>query len=371
MIKTGDNGYLPSCDQDDSCHEPLGTVGSAGDREAIVAPVSSVLSVGWPQSLKNRRATTRKDLVSTLTVDRSPGVEGFCRTPSAERVFVAGLPVLRSSPDSLMELLWRDAWDAVPRVYAFVNAYSATLRRKSPAYADMLRGDDWVLPVADGASIAFGARLIRQAGLQRFPGPDLMEQAAARAAGDGTGFYLLGGGPGVASKLAEALRARHSGLNVCGVDTPPSGDWSDEESREMIDRIRAANPAIVWIGVSAPKQEVWAARWCADIHRPIVCVGAAFDFLSGNKRRAPQWMRQAGLEWLFRFGSEPRRLWRRYLAGNSVFLADLVRYRDKTPVQRELPVPEWLQTCLDPTVPVRDAQDCTEHLVSPTSAPGC
>jgi N-acetylglucosaminyldiphosphoundecaprenol N-acetyl-beta-D-mannosaminyltransferase len=337
----------------------------------VAATVSSMSSVDLPIFLKNRRVTTRKKPVSIPTVDSFREVEVSRPATSLERAFVAGLPVIRGRPDSILELLWRDAYDAVPHVYMLVNAHSATLRRTNPAYADALLQSDGVVPVPDGASIALGARLIRQGGLQRFPGPDLMEQAAARAGGDGTGFYLLGGGPKVADQLAEALRTRHPGLCVCGVNTPPFGDWSDEESREMVDRIRAANPAIVWIGVSAPKQEVWALRWCKDIHRPIVCVGAAFDYLSGTKRRAPQWMRQAGLEWLFRLGSEPQRLWRRYIVGNPVFLADLVRYRGRAPVEHELPDPVWLQTCLAPEVPVRDAQDCTEQLVSPTSAPSC
>ena len=85
------------------------------------------------------------------------------------------------------------------------------------------------------------------------------------------------------------------------------------------------------LGVSAPKQEVWAHEFLGELQLPVVCVGAAFDFLAGEKRRAPEWMRAAGLEWAFRLLSEPRRLWKRYLLGNMVFVADFVRYRGRVP----------------------------------------
>lgn len=243
--------------------------------------------------------------------------------------YVAGLPVTSANVDQAVDLLWDSVEKGLPRVYVLVNAYSATLRRRSE-YAAVLR-DDAVTPLADGASLTAGAILVGRGEIGRCPGPDLFERAALRAAGDGTSFYLLGGGEGVVDELAATLQARFPGLRIAGAATPPYGVWTDEQHRALVEQVRASDADILWMGVSAPKQETWAVRWHEDVGRPIVCVGAAFDFLSGRKARAPLWMRRIGAEWLFRLLSEPRRLLWRYLAGNTVFLVDLIHFRNKAP----------------------------------------
>ncbi len=215
-------------------------------------------------------------------------------------------------------------------MYAFINGYSARLRGQRPDYAQAIENGR-VVPLPDGVPMTMGARITGQGDVHRCPGPDLMETAAARAARDGRTFALVGGGPGTAEALRDALIARHPGLEIAAAVMPPYGDWTDEESRELVDVMKNSGADIVWLGVSAPKQEVWACRWAAEIGRPVVCVGAAFDFLSGRKPRAPLWMRTVGLEWLFRLLSEPRRLGSRYLVGNAVFIADLLRYWDRGP----------------------------------------
>lgn len=242
-----------------------------------------------------------------------------------EHIHVAGLPVVKADVARALDALWDDARACRPRVYALVNGFSATLRRE-PAYRALLLAADTV-PLADGTPMTVGALLTGQGRISRCPGADLLEAAAARAAAaDGTSFYLLGGGGGVASELATRLSDRHPGLRIAGHATPPFGDWSDEESARLADAVVASEADIVWLGVSAPKQEIWAARWAPRMGLPVVCVGAAFDFLSGRKPRAPRWMRGIGLEWLFRLLSEPRRVWKRYLVGNAVFVLDLLRW---------------------------------------------
>jgi len=176
-----------------------------------------------------------------------------------------------------------------------------------------------------------GARLTGQGNVGRCPGPDLLERAAARAATDGTTFFLLGGAPDVADDLGAALAKNHPGIRIAGMVTPPFGEWAEDVCRDLVEQVVASGADILWLGVSAPKQEAWALRWHEELGRPVVCAGAAFDFLSGHKTRAPLWMRRAGLEWLFRLGSEPGRMWRRYLVGNAVFLVDLLRFRGRQP----------------------------------------
>ena len=238
---------------------------------------------------------------------------------------VAGMPVLRSSVPDLVARIWTDVAAAEQHVYISINANSATLRRDYPGYAETL-ADPRAVCVADGVSITLGGALLGQRKIGRVPGVDVLEQACAKAAEGGTTFFLLGGDPGVAESLRTALERRFEGLRVVGIATPPYGEWSAEDSARLTALVRESGADVVWMGVAAGKQEVWAMRHAEEMGAPVVCVGAAFDFLSGRKHRAPRWMRRAGLEWMHRFASEPGRLWRRYTVGNAMFLADLVRY---------------------------------------------
>ncbi|MHB9003866.1 MAG: WecB/TagA/CpsF family glycosyltransferase [Coriobacteriia bacterium] len=227
-----------------------------------------------------------------------------------------------------------DAVSGVGRVYVLVNAHSATLTRNSGYRTALLSRDSVFL--ADGSSVTLGALLCCRLSVPRVPGPDLMDAWARSGAMSGQSAYLLGGAPGVAEQVAEYMRMKHPGLVIAGTHTPSFGEWTDAESREMVRAIRDSDATVVWLGVSAPKQETWASKWVHEIGLPVVCVGAAFDFHAGTKPRAPHWMRAAGIEWLFRLVSEPRRLWKRYLIGNAVFLRDLIRYRGSRP--------EWAAT---------------------------
>jgi len=140
----------------------------------------------------------------------------------------------------------------------------------------------------------------------------------------------------VADVLADSLRSRHDGLIVAGTATPPFGEWSAEENRRLVEAVKSSGARILFMGVSAPKQEIWAYEHVDELQMPIVCVGAAFDFGAGAKSRAPEWMRKAGIEWVHRLLSEPGRMWKRYLVGNTLFIWDVVRYgRRPAPLPRE------------------------------------
>lgn len=256
------------------------------------------------------------------------GIRAF----SDETVHVAGLRVSRADIGRALDLIWEDAAAHRAHVYALVNGHSAMLRRRVPAYAATLEAET-TTGLPDGAPLAFGAQLLGLGSLGRSPGPDLLEAATARAAADATPMFLLGGGPGVADDLSGALRESYPGLQIVGTLTPPYGEWQSDGSLEMCTLVRESRARVLWLGVSAPKQEIWAHEFLSELGLPVVCVGAAFDFLAGRKRRAPKWMRSVGMEWLFRLASEPRRLWRRYLLGNAVFVADLLRYGTRRPGQ--------------------------------------
>lgn len=155
----------------------------------------------------------------------------------------------------------------------------------------------------------------------RVYGPDLMLALCERSQATGYRHYFYGGQPGVPEQLARRLQHRFPGLAVTGTFSPPFRPLSAAEQTEIVARINDARPDIVWVGLGTPKQERWMAQHVSRLHASaLIGVGAAFDLHAGLRRQAPSWMQRTGLEWLFRLGQEPRRLWRRYLVNNPLFL---------------------------------------------------
>jgi N-acetylglucosaminyldiphosphoundecaprenol N-acetyl-beta-D-mannosaminyltransferase len=174
---------------------------------------------------------------------------------------------------------------------------------------------------ADGMPLVWFSRLVRKAPAERVYGPDLMRALTAISPARGYRHFYYGGAPGVAEKLKAAMESAYPGLLVVGMFQPPFRELTREEDREAVACINAARPDIVWVGLSTPKQERWMAAHVGRLDAPaLVGVGAAFDFHAGIKRQAPRWMQRSGLEWSFRLLSEPRRLGRRYLVNNPLFL---------------------------------------------------
>lgn len=165
----------------------------------------------------------------------------------------------------------------------------------------------------DGMSIVWFLKLRGFRHVARVYGPDLMLAVCAAGIPKGYRHFFYGGGSGTADTLRERLSARFPGLVVCGTHCPPFGDLSKLDDDSVVEMVNSARPDIVWVGLSSPKQERWMAEHVGRLHAPVlVGVGAAFDFLSGRKRQAPNWMQSTGFEWLFRLMSEPRRLGPRY-----------------------------------------------------------
>lgn len=165
----------------------------------------------------------------------------------------------------------------------------------------------------DGMPLVWLARLLGNTRTERVYGPDLMRRLTALSALRGYRQFYYGGAVGVAERLQRVLVSTHPCLQVVGTLCPPFRDLTPDEDRAVVDVINAAQPHIVWVGLSTPKQEFWMADHLGRIESPVMIgVGAAFDFLAGTKRQAPMWTQRSGLEWLFRLYCEPRRLWRRY-----------------------------------------------------------
>jgi N-acetylglucosaminyldiphosphoundecaprenol N-acetyl-beta-D-mannosaminyltransferase len=157
--------------------------------------------------------------------------------------------------------------------------------------------------------------------MDRVYGPDFMLAICELSVRRGYRHFLLGGKPGVAPVLQNALQSRFPGLNVVGTYTPPFRSLTPEEEELLCDLVRSSKPDIIWVGLSTPKQEKFMAAYSERLRVPLmVGVGAAFDIHSGQTRDAPNWMKRSGLQWLHRLAQEPRRLAPRYLKNNPRFL---------------------------------------------------
>lgn len=224
---------------------------------------------------------------------------------------VIGTRVAATSLSNLTQIVrsWRR--DGQAHMVCFADANSLVLGRDNPAMRAALDGADIVSP--DGMPLALVGRLLRRAKVQKTSGPDFIEHFAAQTAKDGTRHFFLGGKPGVAQTLADGLVARYAGLTVVGAYSPPMFPLSPSQNQQMLDAIAAAAPDVVWVGLGAPKQEIWMNENKAALSNlTLLGVGAAFDFSTGAVKRAPRWMQVSGLEWLHRMVSEPRRLVKRY-----------------------------------------------------------
>jgi N-acetylglucosaminyldiphosphoundecaprenol N-acetyl-beta-D-mannosaminyltransferase len=182
------------------------------------------------------------------------------------------------------------------------------------------------LVVADGMPLVWASRLQGTPLPERVAGSDLIWSLAGAAAERGRSVFLLGGAPGTAGRAAEVLRARWPALRVAGVACPAPGfEEREDELHALAARLEAVRPNLVFVGLGAPRQDALAARLAARLPGAWwIGVGVSFGFVAGALPRAPVWMRRAGLEWLHRLGTEPRRLSRRYLVEGLPFACRLL-----------------------------------------------
>lgn len=228
-------------------------------------------------------------------------------------------------------LTWDDAvsrlarWSVAheSRYVCICNAHSVVTAGQDPAFGAVVEQADMATP--DGAPVAWMMRKLGFANQQRINGPDLMWKYCAEAAGRNESIYLYGGTEETLTILQAKLAATYPALRVAGAYSPPFRALTAEEDAAVVERINTSGAGTVWVSLGCPKQELWMAAHRGRIHAVMIGVGAAFDYHAGTIQRAPLWMQNAGLEWLHRLVSEPRRLWRRYLVTNTLFIAGAAR----------------------------------------------
>ncbi len=198
------------------------------------------------------------------------------------------------------------------------NAHSVVTARTNADFARVIDGADMATP--DGAPVAW---MLRKLGFQdqaRINGPDLMWRYFSCADTTKERVFLYGGSEGTLNLLKAKIQQEFPSLKVVGVISPPFRSLTDDEDDAFVRQIESSGATTVWVSLGCPKQEAWMAEHRGRVNAVMIGVGAAFDYHAGTLRRAPEWMRDRGLEWLYRLATEPRRLWRRYVVTNSLFI---------------------------------------------------
>jgi N-acetylglucosaminyldiphosphoundecaprenol N-acetyl-beta-D-mannosaminyltransferase len=238
---------------------------------------------------------------------------------------VVGVPLALTDYERTLD--WIDAAAATrARGYVCVAAVHTVMAcREDPELRAAVLGADFTVP--DGQPLVWALNVLGHGAQDRVYGPELMNQACARAAQSDLRFYLYGGrNHGALAELARRLRLRHPGLKIVGGHCPPFRALTAQEEDAVADEINRSGADVVWVGIGVPKQEKWMARMRERLDAPVLIgVGAAFDFHAGLVPQAPDALQRLGLEWAFRLVQEPRRLWRRYLRYNPRFVLGFLR----------------------------------------------
>ena len=247
---------------------------------------------------------------------------------STRRCNIADVPIDRLTMDEAATAVLdglRNSFGKAPILIMGPNAQLITLAQNDIRFYQALRASS--LNVPDGISIVLASRLLGQKIPERVPGGELMERLCREAADHQLSIFLLGGLPGAAVEAALRLQARYPALSIAGVYCPSRGfEHNPIESAHIHQLITKSSPDLLFVALGAPRQEMWMLQNCPSL--PVgaaMSVGAAFDTLAGLRRRAPLWTQKLGMEWLYRLVQEPRRLWRRYLIGNTHFIYLVLR----------------------------------------------
>ena len=258
--------------------------------------------------------------------------------------------MLKLSELSIVES--RDALKDIPEgkvLINTINAHSFNVAQKDSLFAESLAKGDYLIP--DGASIVKACRLLKGKSQpkERIAGWDLfafeMEKLEARGKRQGASpvkseeckvkserlrVMFMGSSEKVLAKIREKAAIEYPHLEVITYSPPYKPEFSEEDNRNIIRAINEAKPDLLWIGMTAPKQEKWTySHWQElDIDCHVGTIGAVFDFYAGTAQRAPQWWQDHSLEWLYRLLKEPRRMWRRYVVGNPLFLWNIQKEKN-------------------------------------------
>jgi N-acetylglucosaminyldiphosphoundecaprenol N-acetyl-beta-D-mannosaminyltransferase len=216
---------------------------------------------------------------------------------------------------------WAQARES--RYVCICNVHSVVSATRDPCYRSVINEADLCTP--DGAPVAWALRRLGFPTQERINGPDLMWRYLALAQEREQAVFFYGSTPATLERLARAVRKNFPRLRLVGVHAPPFRALTEAERETELDLIARSGAQVVFVGLGCPKQEQWMASQRGRINAVMIGVGAAFDYHAGTLPRAPLWAQRNGLEWLFRLLADPRRLFKRYMVTNTLFILGISR----------------------------------------------
>lgn len=238
---------------------------------------------------------------------------------AAQRFNVLGVGISAITMDDAVRIL-ADAVAERKKGYVCVTPVHGVMEAQTdPALRRILNSS--LLTTPDGMPLVWIGRWLGHRNMGRVYGPELMLEICRRSPEKGWSHFLYGGKPGIADELAKRLSTRFPGLKIAGTFTPPFRPLNGDEERELARMVSESKPDFLWVGISTPKQDRFMSEYLAKLDATVMLgVGAAFDMHTGHIKDAPSWIKRAGLQWVHRLFQEPRRLWRRYLILNPIFV---------------------------------------------------
>ncbi|MBO6573741.1 MAG: WecB/TagA/CpsF family glycosyltransferase [Balneola sp.] len=200
-----------------------------------------------------------------------------------------------------------------------LNAHSYNVSRKDFNFSEALSNSDVLIP--DGISVVWALKFLTGKELKKIAGADLFFYEMNRLQQKGGACFFLGSTEETLQKIKERAAKEYPNVKIDTYSPPYKTEFSTEDSQKMIDAINKVKQDVLFIGLTAPKQEKWGYEHFSKLSAEhICCIGAVFDFYAGTVKRAPEWMINIGLEWFYRLIKEPKRMWKRYLLGNTKFV---------------------------------------------------
>ncbi len=246
-----------------------------------------------------------------------------CPESQRDCIDFLGVKVDRIDTTSIVDRMVKFASGKLQRTVMYVNAACMLIAEKDPLYRQALNSADLVY--ADGVGVVLGARIFGHHLPGRSTAADFITDLCRACAEAGISLFLLGAKEGIAAKAAERLLTQVPGLHIVGTH---HGYFREDETDDIISMINRSGAEMLIVGFGAPAQEFWIKKNRHRLEpRCLWGVGGLFDFVSGNTPRGPKWLLDHGFEWLCRLSVEPRRLWRRYIPGNALFLYTVIKHR--------------------------------------------
>jgi N-acetylglucosaminyldiphosphoundecaprenol N-acetyl-beta-D-mannosaminyltransferase len=250
-------------------------------------------------------------------------MNAITKTVEKSTLSVLGVPIDTVSFGAAQDrvMAWGHARQS--RYVVLANVHVTVTASREPAFGAVVAAADMATP--DGAPVAWMLGKLGKLPQERVSGPDLTWALLGRCEREQLPVYFFGSSRETLSLLAERITATFPTLVVAGYEAPPFRPITPQEDLESVERINTSGAGLVFVGLGCPKQEHWMLAHRGQVNAVMLGVGAAFDFHAGTVSRAPEWMRANGLEWLHRLASEPRRLWKRYLVTNTLFILGATR----------------------------------------------